>query len=253
MQDVTHRASGESAMIEQSSNTVERSRREAAGGAIQAEIQNGQRPRRPTPTNLRTPAQRRSLFTWGAGIGILALLVAVAFYRPAQRVGAADNFSGVDAKLGERGKYLVTVAGCNDCHTPFKMTVKGAAPDMDRMLSGHPETLKLPPAPTGDGPRAWSGAATNTAFAGPWGVTYATNLTPDKNTGTGIWTQEMFINALRLGRHWGQSSARPIQPPMPWANYAQMSDDDLKAIWSYLRSIPPVRNQVPDYQPPAER
>lgn len=144
----------------------------------------------------------------------------------------------------ERGRYLVTVAGCNDCHTPLKMGERGPEPDMTRMLSGHPQDLALPPAPAASGPWTWSGAATNTAFAGPWGLTYATNLTPDENTGIGIWTEEIFVKTLRTGRHWGV--ARPILPPMPWQNYSQMSDEDLKAVYAYLRSVPAVKNRVPE-------
>jgi hypothetical protein len=82
-----------------------------------------------------------------------------------------------------------------------------------------------------------------TASSGPWGNTYAANLTPDENTGLGIWTEEMFIGALRTGRHMGVS--RPIQPPMPWQVYGRLPDEDLKAIYAYLRSIPPVHNRVP--------
>ena len=144
----------------------------------------------------------------------------------------------------ERGQYLVTVAGCNDCHTPFKMGPKGPVPDMSRMLSGHPESLRMPPAPAAQGPWIWSGAATNTAFAGPWGVSYAINLTPDENTGIGVWSEDTFVKTLRTGRHWGV--ARPILPPMPWQNYSRMSDEDLKAIYAYLRSIPSVHNRVPE-------
>jgi mono/diheme cytochrome c family protein len=144
-----------------------------------------------------------------------------------------------------RGEYLVTIGGCNDCHTPFKMGPKGPEPDMSRMLSGHPQQVVMPPPPKlANGPWAWSGAITNTAFAGPWGISYARNLTPDQVSGTGIWTEEMFIKTIRTGRHWGVS--RPILPPMPWFNYAKMSDDDLKAVWAYLRSIKPVRNEVPE-------
>lgn len=144
----------------------------------------------------------------------------------------------------ERGRYLVTVAGCNDCHTPFKMGANGPEPDIERMLSGHPERMELPPAPAAQGPWIWSGAATNTAFAGPWGVSYATNLTPDRNTGIGIWTEDIFIRTLRTGRHWGH--ARPILPPMPWQNYKQMSDEDLKAMYAFLRTIPAIHNRVPE-------
>ncbi len=144
----------------------------------------------------------------------------------------------------ERGLYLVTVAGCNDCHTPLNMGPNGPEPDRERLLSGHPETLILPPPPAPAGPWNWSGAASNTAFAGPWGVTYGTNLTPDEMTGLGIWTEETFLKTLRTGRHWGE--ARPILPPMPWQNYSAMSDEDLKAVYAYLRSIPPIRNRVPE-------
>ena len=144
-----------------------------------------------------------------------------------------------------RGAYLVNVAGCNDCHTPFKMGPNGPEPDMSRELSGHPESLKMPPAPKlGDGPWVWSAAGTNTAFAGPWGVSYTANLTPDRLTGIGIWDEQMFIKTIRTGRHWGVS--RPILPPMPWQNFARMTDEDLSSIYAYLRSIKPVRNQVPD-------
>lgn len=151
----------------------------------------------------------------------------------------------------ERGKYLVTITGCNDCHTPLTMGPSGPAPDMSRMLSGHPAGMVMPPPPAlkPDDPWNWSGAATLTAFAGPWGITYATNLTPDQNTGMGIWTEDMFVRAMRTGRHMGQS--RPIMPPMPWNWYGKMTDEDLKAIYAYLRTVPPIENLVPDYMPPA--
>ena len=87
-----------------------------------------------------------------------------------------------------------------------------------------------------------------TAWSGPWGISDAANLTPDPNTGTGIWTEDMFLRAIRTGKHWGQS--RPIMPPMPWEVYRNMTDEDLKAIWAYLRTIPPIENRVPDYRPP---
>jgi hypothetical protein len=152
------------------------------------------------------------------------------------------NAQGVSV---ERGEYLVTIGGCHDCHTPFKMGENGPEPDMDLALSGHPEQLVMPPPPDlGDGPWLWVGAATNTAFAGPWGISYARNLTPEELTGMGVWTEEIFINTLRTGRHWGVS--RPILPPMPWQNYALATDDDLKSIWVYLKTVKPIRNQVPE-------
>jgi cytochrome c len=86
-----------------------------------------------------------------------------------------------------------------------------------------------------------------TAWTGPWGVSYTANLTPDPS-GLGAWNEDIFINTMRTGKHWGQG--RPILPPMPWFNYAKMTDDDLKAVFAYLQSIPPVHNHVPQPVPP---
>lgn len=145
----------------------------------------------------------------------------------------------------ERGRYLATILACGDCHTPFVMTPQGPAPDPTRLLSGHPESLVMPAAPPADGtPWIWHGAATNTAFAGPWGVSFAPNITPHEVTGIGPWSEEIFVNAMRTGRHWGQS--RPILPPMPWQAYSQMTDDDLKAVYAWLRTVTPIRNQAPE-------
>ena len=145
--------------------------------------------------------------------------------------------------MATRGKYLVTIGGCNDCHTPFKLGPNGPEPDMTRMLSGHPQNLPMPDVQV-PGPWGWAGAVTNTAFSGPWGVSYAFNLTPDENTGIGIWTEDIFMKTIRTGRHWGV--ARPILPPMPWFNYREMSDEDLRSVYAYLRTIPAVSNRVPD-------
>jgi hypothetical protein len=146
-----------------------------------------------------------------------------------------------------RGEYLVTVIGCNDCHTPLKLGPNGPEPDLNRFLSGHPEQMGALPAASRQGPWLWSGAATNTAFAGPWGISYAANLTPDQNTGLGIWTEEVFLKAIRTGRHMGTS--REILPPMPWPAFRNATDADLKAIYTYLRTIKPIVNHVPDAQP----
>jgi hypothetical protein len=177
------------------------------------------------------------------GIGLLALLVSTACAAPGaqERKGAGDPVA--------RGLYIVNAGGCHDCHTPLKMGAQGPEPDMTRALSGHPETVRVATPPNlGDGPWVSAGNATNTAFAGPWGISFAANLTPDTNTGLGIWTEDMFIKAIRTGRHMGVS--RPIAPPMPWPVFRNYSDEDLHAIWSYLRSLRPMTNHVPDYLPP---
>jgi hypothetical protein len=163
----------------------------------------------------------------------------------AQPAGAPATAS---SDLVGGGRYLVTIMGCNDCHTPYKMGKTGPEPDMTRMLSGHPEGLKMPPPPKLEMPWGMVGAATNTAWAGPWGISYTSNLTPDQNTGIGIWTEDMFIRAIRTGKHMGTS--RTILPPMPWPWYGKARDDELKAIFAYLKSIPPIHNRVPDPTPP---
>jgi hypothetical protein len=165
---------------------------------------------------------------------------------PANEPPASGTAAARAQNAAQRGAYLVTIIGCNDCHTPFKMGAAGPEPDMTRMLSGHPESLKTPSFPKlpPDGSWGFAGGPTNTAWAGPWGISFTANLTPDQNTGLGIWTEEMFVNALRQGKHMGTS--RPILPPMPWPFYAKMTDDDLKAIFAYLRTIPAITNHVPD-------
>ena len=144
----------------------------------------------------------------------------------------------------ERGEYLVWAMGCNDCHTPWKMGPKGPEMDMSRRLSGHPSDLKMPPAPAlPPGPWVSVTAATMTAWAGPWGVSFTANLTPDKETGLGDWTEEQFIATMKTGRH--QGKGRALLPPMPYFNLAGLNDDDIKSVFAYLQSLTPVRNRVP--------
>jgi len=150
----------------------------------------------------------------------------------------------------ERGKYLVTIGSCNDCHTPWKLGEKGPEPDMTRMLSGHPQGMQLPPPPAlPPGPWGLTGSLSMTAWSGPWGISYTANLTPDPETGLGALSEENFVKAMRVGKHYG--GGREILPPMPWNWLAQATDDDLKAIYAYLKTIPPVKNRVPDPVPPA--
>ncbi len=143
-----------------------------------------------------------------------------------------------------RGKYLVSTSACNDCHTPWHLTERGPEPDMSRMLSGHPASLEMPPAPVVAGPWQMVAGATNTAWAGPWGVSFTANLTPDRETGLGKWTERNFIETIRTGRHLGRG--RAVLPPMPIPVYNNFTDADLAAIYAYLRTIPPVKNRVPE-------
>ena len=150
----------------------------------------------------------------------------------------------------ERGAHLVKTMGCNDCHTPLKMGPRGPEPDFSRALTGHPAEVVMPPAPPPAGLWAWHGAATGTAFAGPWGVSFAANLTPDKETGLGAWTEEMFIATMRTGRH--QGKGRPILPPMPVQILAALDEEDMKSVFAYLQSLAPVKNRVPAPVDPAD-
>jgi len=124
----------------------------------------------------------------------------------------------------KRGEYLVSFGGCHDCHTPKKM---GAL----------------------QGPWMAATVGTMTAWAGPWGISYTANLTPDRETGLGAWTEQNFVDTMRTGRHMGRG--RPILPPMPWEMVGKLTDQDLKAVFAYLRTIPAVKNRVPQPVPPA--
>jgi hypothetical protein len=121
-----------------------------------------------------------------------------------------------------------------------------------KILSGQQSDQKVPEVPGGVlAPDKWM-AATNsdmTAWVGPWGVSFAANLTPDKATGIGAWTEEMFIKTIRTGKHLG--TGRQILPPMPWQDMGQLPDQDLKDIYAYLMTVKPVRNAVPQPIPPA--
>jgi mono/diheme cytochrome c family protein len=182
-------------------------------------------------------------------VTLLATLLAIgsaSFVGFAQQRAATPS-AGQAQSAVERGKYLVTVMDCNGCHTPFKM----GEPDMTRMLSGHPQDVKIaaaPPIPSG-GIWATMINETNTAWAGPWGVSFTTNLTPDP---TGLGTSEQaFVDSIRNGKHLG--TGRAILPPMPWKMYSQLTDNDLKAIFAYLRTIPAISNRVPAPMPPPGR
>ena len=170
---------------------------------------------------------------------------------PAPVASGASEVKAREARVARvaRGEHLVLTAGCNDCHTPLKMGKNGPEPDLSRMLSGHPEGMQLPPAPAAAMPWIVAAAATNTAWAGPWGVSFTANLTPDKETGLGAWTEQEFVQAIKSGRHHGRG--RPILPPMPIPAYRNFSDDELGAIFAYLATIPALKNQVPDPLPPS--
>jgi mono/diheme cytochrome c family protein len=176
-----------------------------------------------------------------------AALAALTVSVPAN--GATEG--GKRSEQLRRGEYLVTFGGCHDCHSPKVMSPQGPVPDPSRLLSGHPQDETVPPVPAGAlTPGGWM-AMTNghlTAWVGPWGVSYAANLTPDKRTGLGGWTGDQFVKTMRTGKHLGVG--RPLLPPMPVADVAALTDADLRALFAWLQSIKPIENQVPQPSPP---
>jgi hypothetical protein len=161
--------------------------------------------------------------------------------KPAQDQSATPGLS--NQHLIERGKYIVTVSGCHDCHSPKVFTAEGPEPDTTRLLSGHPKDETIPQ--LGPVPPGWTQFSPGlTAFRGPWGITFAANLTPD-DTGIGNWTYDQFETAIRRGKYKGLEASRPLMPPMPWQMYKNFNDDDLLAVFAYLKSLKPVDNLVP--------
>ena len=160
----------------------------------------------------------------------------------------AYGVSGDFASEEEWGKYLVLTHGCDDCHTPKKWGAAGPEPDMARHLSGHPADEVLPehdPSLVGMGPDKWILANMGfTAYVGPWGTSYAANLTPD-GTGMAGWTKEQFMAAMTEGWYKGMKGTRKLLPPMPWMVYKEISEPELSAMFAYLQSIPPVENAIP--------
>jgi mono/diheme cytochrome c family protein len=163
---------------------------------------------------------------------------------PRAAAPAPANSASLEAARVKRGEQLVMLGGCADCHTPkaFDPKLKMPVPQRALFLAGHPEHGPEPQSKPGTGDSAVIGGSF-TSFAAPFGVVYAANLTPDPETGLGGWSEDDFVKTLRSGHEKG--TGRPILPPMPWQNLAAQPEQDLRAIYAYLRSIPPVKNRVP--------
>ena len=147
-------------------------------------------------------------------------------------------YAGFESQV-KWGEHLVTVSACHDCHTPKIITAEGMMLlDSSRLLSGHPANMPGPKIDRAEMER--KGLTVTdllTAWAGPWGVSYAANLTSD-DTGTGTWSEAQFMTAIRKGKFKGLEGSRSLLPPMPWEVYRYMTDDELKALWMYLQSLP---------------
>lgn len=167
---------------------------------------------------------------WSFSILVVPLLLVATATGVAQQPPAKGASGDVD-----RGRYLVGITGCHDCHSP---KIKGMTPDLTLSLSGRPPTTQLPSTATGE----VHASLDLTAWTGPWGYSVASNLTPDAETGIGKrYTEATFIAAMRTGK---KPNGTMISPPMPSEVYQNMTDADLRAIWAYLQTVKPIRNAV---------
>ncbi len=181
---------------------------------------------------------------------ILLALILLAGCSNKQKPEVAAVPEPTSEQLVKQGEYLVTIMGCNDCHSPKTVGPLGSQIIPELLLSGYPSDRPLLKVETGAFKKGWvllNGDLTSAA--GPWGVSFAANLTSDP-TGIGSWTEDNFKRALKEGKYKGMPGGRTLLPPMPWFNYANISDEDVSAIFAYLKSTNPVRNVVPAPIPP---
>lgn len=160
--------------------------------------------------------------------------------------GQSQKSSGMTAEqLVQRGEYIVNLGGCHDCHSPKENGPKGLEMIQARMLSGYPSARPIMQGDPEVLEQGWVLFVPDlTSASGPWGVSFSANITSDQ-TGIGNWTEENFFRALREGKYKGIANSREILPPMPWQNFANVTDEDIRALFLYLKSTTPVSNVVP--------
>jgi len=161
---------------------------------------------------------------WIAASATLAALAAVVATLSCTKAPEKTPPAMTQEQKVERGLYLTTTMLCNDCHTPG--TFYGA-PDFGRKLAG-----------------------SELGWVGPWGTSYARNLTPDMETGLGKWSEDDIVKAIRTGQ---RADGTELLPPMPWQMFSNLTDEDAYAIAAYLKSLPPVSHKVPDKRPPGSK
>lgn len=188
------------------------------------------------------------------GIGMLCLLITFLSACNEKKTNVEKEVVDKTTAKGDlvaRGEYLVTIMDCIACHTPKKMGAKGPVPDLDRFMMGHDSADPLPPVPENVPIGPWALFSGDlTVAVGPWGTSFTANLTPHE-TGIGNWTLDQFSKAIRDGQYKGLENSRPIMPPMPIEAYGSLTDGDVEAIFAYLKTIKPIENVVPAYQPPS--
>ncbi len=172
-----------------------------------------------------TSNKRASWVVWGLAISIVMILAVVLGLREpdslAQDAAPTTRPAAGPARVSaataeEAGKYLVMIGGCNDCHTPGFMQQGMAVPE-DQWLTGVP-----------------------IGWRGPWGTSYGSNL---RLTVSLFNNADGFIAMMR---------ARNARPPMPWPSLHAMSDEDLRAVFQYIKQLGPKGDPAPAFVPPGE-
>ncbi|HMO61460.1 MAG TPA: c-type cytochrome [Ferruginibacter sp.] len=186
-------------------------------------------------------------------ITVMAAAVAVVMFACNTKAGNKKGETDFTNKeLIERGAYLVNIAVCDDCHTPKKMGPNGPELDMERRFSGYRQGVPFPKVDTNLIKEGWTLANPElTGWAGPWGASFTANITSDE-TGIGNWTFDQFKKAFQQGKWKGMDNGRPLMPPMPWQQYSNMTEDDVKAVFAFLKSTKPVKNVEPPIKPLSE-
>lgn len=165
-----------------------------------------------------------------------------------QRAAADTGMS--EQQLVERGAYLVMTSGCHDCHSPKKLGAQGPEVDESIMLSGYQANRPILKANKAALREGWALITLDLTHAvGPWGASFSANLSSDP-TGIGNWTEEQFKKALKEGKYKGMEGGRMLLPPMPWQNFKDIEDEDVSAIFAFLKSTKPIQNIVPAPIPP---
>lgn len=168
-----------------------------------------------------TRSRSATIVAYGLGIAILASAAVAGLVLAAVGTWRAEA-AGREQVL--RGKYLVTLGLCTDCHTPGYFFGK---PDMNRYLGGSEVGFHIP----------------------ELGVFHGPNLTPDDETGLGRWSADDIVRAIQTGT---RPDGRVLAPIMPWHAFAEMTRQDAMAVAAFLKSLPPVSNKVPGPFGPAE-
>jgi hypothetical protein len=198
----------------------------------------------------KTNIMNKFVFTFSA-VSMLATATLVSCNSSdTTKVQVANSQEIRNDSLVKRGNYLVSAVGCDDCHSPKTMGPQGPQLDMEHRLSGYPAQRPLAKVDANAFKSGWMLFGGDlTSAVGPWGVSFAANITSD-STGIGNWSEAQFFTAMRKGKFKGLESNRDLLPPMPWQNFRNFTDEDLQAIFAYLKSTKPVHNPVPAPIPP---